>query len=174
MRIKPTVSFLVSHPFHLISLGFGSGLSPIMPGTAGTIWGWVVFHLFVSFFPSVFTQFTWAAIVILGFLLGCKTCTKTGEALNSPDDGAMVWDEIIGIWLVFLVVMPQSFCTEVFLFFLFRVFDMTKPPPIKQIDARVKGGFGVMLDDILAALFAIIVYQLIHLIASKTGYVLHF
>lgn len=160
-RIRPDKRFLLSHPAHFISLGFGSGLSPIMPGTAGTLLGWLLFHGLTGLFPVCFTQTTWSIIVVLGFALGIWTCTKSGDALNSSDDGSMVWDEIIGIWLVLLVFMPTTLLGECWLFFLFRLFDMTKPPPIRQLDAQLKGGLGVMADDILAAIYAMIAYVLI-------------
>ena len=160
-RIKPDLRFLLSHFAHVISLGFGSGLSPIMPGTAGTLLGWLLFRGLTAAFPSYFTQITWGIIVVFGFILGIWTCTKSGDALNSPDDGSMVWDEIIGIWFVLLVFMPTTLLGECWLFFLFRLFDMTKPPPIRQLDTQLKGGLGVMADDILAAIFAMIAYVLI-------------
>ncbi|MCL1887098.1 MAG: phosphatidylglycerophosphatase A [Betaproteobacteria bacterium] len=168
-KIKPDLRFLFSHPAHFISLGFGSGLSPIMPGTAGTLLGWFLFYILTAVWPSYFTQLTWSIIVILGFILGVWTSTKSENALNSPDDGSIVWDEVIGIWLVLLVLMPTTLITACWAFFLFRLFDMTKPPPIRQIDARLKGGLGVMLDDILAAGYALIAYALIVFVSGHFG-----
>ena len=168
-KIRPNLKFLFSHPAHFISLGFGSGLSPIVPGTAGTLLGWLIFHFLTIYYPTYFTQLTWSVITVLGFILGIWTCSKTGTALNSPDDGSMVWDEIIGIWLVLLVITPTTWITECIAFFLFRLFDMTKPPPIRQFDARLKGGLGVMFDDILAAIYAIIFYYIIVLVVWRTG-----
>ncbi len=161
-KIRPNLKFLFSHPAHFISLGFGSGLSPIVPGTAGTLLGWLLFHFLTANYPTFFTQSTWGVITVLGFILGIWTCTKSGNALNSPDDGSMVWDEIIGIWLVLLVLMPTTWTTECIAFFLFRLFDMSKPPPIRQFDARLKGGLGVMFDDILAAVYALIAFHIIN------------
>ncbi|MCM1129691.1 MAG: phosphatidylglycerophosphatase A [Alistipes senegalensis] len=165
-RIRPGFRFLLSHPAHFVALGMGSGLSPVMPGTAGTLFGWLLFHLLTRTWPACFHQITWIAIVIPGFLLGIWACEKSGTALNSPDDGSMVWDEIIAIWLVLLVLMPTTWQAECLAFILFRLFDMTKPPPIRQLDAKMKGGLGVMLDDILAAAFTLIAYQLIVLLTD--------
>lgn len=165
-RIRPGWRFLLSHPAHFIALGMGSGLSPIMPGTAGTLFGWLLFHLLTHTWPAGFNRATWGIIVVLGFLLGIWACAKSGTALNSPDDGSMVWDEIIAIWLVLLILMPTTWQAECLAFFLFRLFDMTKPPPIRQLDARMKGGLGVMLDDILAAAYALIACQLITLLTN--------
>ena len=168
-RIAPNLQFLFSHPAHFISLGFGGGLSPVMPGTAGTLVGWLVFHVLTTAWPACFTQLTWGVIVIFGFVLGIWTCTKTENALNSPDDGSIVWDEIIGIWLVLLALMPTTLQTECWAFVLFRIFDMTKPPPIRRIDSHLKGGLGVMLDDILAAVYALIAYAMIAYVPPYFG-----
>lgn len=157
---SPDISFLLSHPSHVISLGFGSGLSPIMPGTAGTLLAWVSYDLLTRFFPSQFTPLVWSIICVIGFLAGIKTCQITGNALNSPDDGSMVWDEIIAFWLILLFITPCSFSAECIAFILFRLFDMTKPPPIRFFDKHIHGGFGVMLDDIVAAFFTLLVFAL--------------
>ena len=92
--------------------------------------------------------------------MGIRSCQFTGTALASPDDGSMVWDEIIAFWLVLLFVTPASFLTEFLAFIVFRFFDMVKPPPIRYFDQRIKGGFGVMLDEIIAAFFTLLVFAL--------------
>ncbi len=157
---RPTIAFLLSHPFHIISLGFGSGLSPIMPGTAGTLFAWISYDLLTFLFPSLLTPLIWSMICLIGFFIGIKTCQVTGDALNSPDDGSMVWDEIVAFWLVLIFVTPSSFFIEGIAFILFRFFDMTKPPPIRFFDEHIHGGFGVMLDDIVAAFFTLLVFAL--------------
>ena len=157
---NPGFAFLCSHPFHLVSLGFGSGLSPIMPGTAGTLFAWIVYDVLTFLWPTIFTPLVWGCLCITGFLFGIKTCQATGEALCSPDDGSMVWDEIIAFWLVLLFVTPESFLSECIAFVVFRFFDMTKPPPIRFFDSHIHGGFGVMLDDIIAAFFTLLVFAL--------------
>jgi phosphatidylglycerophosphatase A len=156
----PSVKFMLEHPSHFFALGLGSGLSPIMPGTAGTLFGWLCFHLLTDQWPEVFTPSMWAAIIVLGFIIGVKMCDRAGRALGVPDHGAIVWDEIIAIWLVLLLVTPCSFAAELGAVLLFRLFDMAKPPPIRQIERRYKGGFGVMIDDILAAFFTLLVIAL--------------
>jgi len=153
----PSVKFMLEHPAHFLALGLGSGLSPIMPGTAGTLFGWLCFDVLTDRWPAVFTPSVWAVIIVLGFILGVKICDRAGRALGVPDHGAIVWDEIIAIWLVLLLVTPCSFTAEVVAVLLFRAFDMVKPPPIRQIERRYKGGFGVMVDDILAAFFTVLV-----------------
>jgi phosphatidylglycerophosphatase A len=164
--IRPTVRILFSHPAHFISLGFGSGLSPIMPGTAGTLMGWFIFYVVFGALPNVLDRAILGVIVVLGFFFGIWACTKTEVRLNSPDDSGIVWDEIIGVWLVFLgasFFAPLTLAAQCLAFVLFRVFDIIKPPPIRQIDAHLEGGLGVMLDDILAAVFALVVFVMIAL-----------
>ena len=156
----PSIKFMLAHPSHFFALGLGSGLSPIMPGTAGTLFGWLCFTLLTDRWPTVFTPSTWGVIIVLGFITGVKMCDRTGRALGVPDHGAIVWDEIIAIWLVLLFVTPCSFSAELGAVLVFRVFDMVKPPPIRQIERRYKGGFGVMVDDILAAFFTLLVIAL--------------
>ena len=156
----PDKRFLLSHPWHFISLGFGSGLSPVMPGTAGTLFAWISYDLLTWLAPGIFNPITWGIICVAGFLIGIRTCQFTGIALNSPDDGSMVWDEIIAFWLVLIFVTPGSFLTEFLAFIVFRFFDMLNPPPIRFFDQRIKGGFGVMLDDIIAAFFTLLVFAL--------------
>lgn len=157
---RPSVTFMLSHPVHCISLGFGSGLSPIMPGTMGTLFGWLSFYVLTMRWPEFFTPSVWAAIIVMGFVVGIWLCDKTGHALGVPDHGAIVWDEIIAIWLVMLFVNPASFGAQLVAFLIFRAFDMIKPPPIRQFERRFKNGFGVMGDDLIAAFFTLLVLAL--------------
>ncbi len=157
---RPSVAFMLSHPVHWISLGFGSGLSRIMPGTMGTLFGWLSFYVLSMRWPEIFTPLVWGAIIVAGFVAGIWFCDKTGQALGVPDHGAIVWDEIISIWLVMLLVMPASFKTQLVAFLIFRAFDMIKPPPIRQFERRFKNGFGVMGDDLIAAFFTLLVLAL--------------
>jgi phosphatidylglycerophosphatase A len=110
--------------------------------------------------PEIFTPAVWAAIIVIGFVAGIGLCDKTGKALGVPDHGAIVWDEIIAIWLVMLFVMPASFGAQLVAFLIFRAFDMIKPPPIRQFERRFKNCFGVMGDDLIAAFFTLLVLAL--------------
>ena len=157
---RPNVNFMLSHPVHWVSLGFGSGLSPIMPGTMGTLFGWLSFYVLTMRWPEFFTPAVWGAIILVGFVVGIWLCDKTGQALGVPDHGAIVWDEIIAIWLVMVFVMPASFKAQLVAFLIFRAFDMVKPPPIRQFERRYKNGFGVMGDDLIAAFFTLLVLAL--------------
>ena len=154
----PTLRFMLSNPLHLISLGFGSGLSPVMPGTVGTLFGWVSYVMLSEAWPQVFTPMVWAVIIASGFALGIWACERTGRDLGKSDHGGMVWDEIIAFWLVLLFIMPAGWLAQTCAFVLFRIFDMLKPPPIRYFDQHIKGGFGVMWDDILAAFYTLLVF----------------
>jgi len=159
-RIRTTAAFMLSHPSHFVAQGFGSGLSPVMPGTIGTFLGWVMFVVLGHRWPVFFTETHWALIIGVGFFVGVVVCEKTGRALGVLDHGSMVWDEIIAMWLVLLFLMPADFSTQCWAFFWFRVFDMVKPPPIAYFDRQLKGGFGVMFDDIVAAFYTLLLFTL--------------
>jgi len=138
----------VKHPIHWLALGFGSGLVPKAPGTAGTLVAIPIILLTASQF------FVTKVIILMGItLLGIYVCGKSAELLGVHDHGAIVWDEIAGYYLTMLFV-PCEMAWIVLGFILFRFFDIIKPWPIKQLDARVHGGIGIMLDDIIAGLFA--------------------
>lgn len=155
---KPNGRFMLSHPAHILAQGFGSGLSKIMPGTSGTLFAWLAYAVLTSRWPNVFTPFNWAVILAVGFAVGIWACSKTGRDLGIADHGSMVWDEIIAFWLVLLFVMPGGFWTQFSAFLLFRFFDMLKPAPIGYLDRHLKGGFGVMFDDIVAAFYTLLVF----------------
>ena len=105
---RPNLHFMLSHPAHILAQGFGSGLSPWMPGTSGTLYAWLSYALLGALWPQIFTPLHWAIIIGIGFLVGIWACAKTGRDLGIPDHGSMVWDEIIGFWLVLLLLMPAS------------------------------------------------------------------
>lgn len=146
--------FLLSHPAHLISLGFGSGLSRFAPGTAGTILG---LPLFLLLSPLSFSL--QISLLALLFIAGCYLCDFTGKALGVSDHGSIVWDEIVAYALV-LTSVPFHWMWWIGAFAAFRFFDIIKPWPISWLDRRLKNGFGVMLDDLLAAIYAIITLHL--------------
>lgn len=157
---RPGPRFMLSHPAHLLAQGFGSGLSPAVPGTAGTLLGWFSFVVLTMSWPHIYTPAHWGIIIGAGFLLGVWACHKTGRDLGIPDHGSMVWDEIIAFWLVLVFLMPADFLTQLCAFVVFRFFDMVKPPPVGYVDRRLKGGLGVMADDIVASFFTLLVFAL--------------
>lgn len=157
---RPSYRFMLAHPAHLLALGFGSGLSRIMPGTVGTLFAWLSFNILSQRWPEVFTTGNWGLIIAVGFVLGVWACGKTARDMGISDHGGLVWDEIIAFWLVLLLLSPASSSTQAWAFFWFRVFDMAKPPPIGWFDRHLKGGLGVMWDDIVAAFFTLLLFAL--------------
>lgn len=148
MTTSPDLRFLASHPAHFLALGFGAGLSPKAPGTLGTLVAFPLFWLL----PETPVYWLW---VVLFLAVGVWACDVAGRALGVPDHGGIVWDEVAA----FLLVLPfasASLAGYVLAFALFRLFDIWKPFPIGWLDARVKGGLGVMLDDVLAAVYSIV------------------
>ena len=146
MRVRPTLRFMLRHPAHVIALGAGAGLIPGAPGTAGTL---LAFPLYWALARYCATS-TLLALLALGFVLGMWACGRTGRALGASDPGAIVWDEIVAFMLV-LVFTPAGSLWQASAFLLFRAFDILKPPPIRFFDRKLKNGFGVMFDDLLAA-----------------------
>nr|WP_315138366.1 phosphatidylglycerophosphatase A [uncultured Limnohabitans sp.] len=149
---KPNAAFMLSHPAHVIALGFGSGLAPKAPGTVGSLWGWLSW-LVLQNYLSPSAQIT---LIVFGLLLGWWACTVTARNMGISDPGSIVWDEIIAIWLIFYLVMPSNFGGQLAAFVLFRFFDAAKPGPVAWADQLFKGfgwrgGFGIMWDDIVAA-----------------------
>ena len=132
-------------PTGFLAFGFGSGLAPVAPGTAGTIAS-LPFAALIVQLPLAFA----AGLVAASFVLGIYLCGETGRRLGVHDHGGIVWDEFVGMWLVLLFI-PFHWAWWLTAFVLFRIFDAAKPWPIGWFDRRVHGGFGVMLDDILAA-----------------------
>ncbi|MCG9684405.1 phosphatidylglycerophosphatase A [Vibrio sp. Isolate23] len=156
------LSFIsLKNPWHLLATGFGSGLSPIIPGTMGTLAA-IPFYLLLVQLPLPM----YIVVVIAACFIGIKVCQVTSDDMGVHDHGAIVWDEFAGFWITMLVVplFQQSSTDWKWLltgFVLFRCFDMIKPWPISWLDARVHGGFGIMLDDIVAGVMAGIALYLV-------------
>lgn len=146
---------LLRNPIHFLSLGFGSGLAPFAPGTFGTLAAIPVYLLIFSLSPGVYL-----IITLFCFLIGIYLCGKTSKALGVEDHPAIVWDEIVG-YLITMFMVPAGWLWLVIGFVLFRLFDILKPWPIRLLDRRIKGGLGIMLDDILAGVFAALVIQFV-------------
>ena len=143
------------NPLHLIAFGFGSGLLPKAPGTFSTLVG-VVFYLLLQGLPLPL----YLGLTLVGFLAGVWICGRTSRDLGVHDHSGIVWDEIIG-YLVTMSLAPAGWQWVLVGFLLFRIFDILKPWPIRWLDQRVPGGFGIMFDDLLAGLYAGLVMQLI-------------
>ena len=140
------------HPAHFIALGAGAGLAPFAPGTFGTL---LAFPLFWIAYPRLDWPVYLGALAAL-FALGVWACDVTGRALRDPDHGGMVWDETVAFLLVLFFTPVYSYW-QPFAFLVFRLFDIAKPPPIRYYERTVKGGLGVMVDDMLAAFYTLLV-----------------
>ena len=161
---KPTLRWVLGHPARIIAFGAGSGLLKPGPGTWGTLFAWITFAPMAAWFQGV-AGLPGAAILALpvaAFLLGIWACGRAARDLGIADPGGIVWDEVAAFWLV-LALMPAgpgAWGAQLAAFGLFRFFDIVKPPPIRQFDANLKGGFGVMFDDLLAAFYTLLVIAL--------------
>ncbi|MBN9424114.1 MAG: phosphatidylglycerophosphatase A [Candidatus Accumulibacter sp. 66-26] len=157
----PSLSFLFAHPAHLVACGFGSGLSPFAPGTAGTLFAWATFPLLRPWM----NDFELLGFLLICFVGGVLAAHRTGADLGVVDHGSIVWDEIVPFWLV-LVFCPAGWLWQTAAFFLFRFFDIVKPQPARYFDERVKNGFGVMADDVIAAGYTILVLAGAHFVLA--------
>ena len=139
---------LLLNPIHFLSLGFGSGLSPLAPGTAGTLAAIPLYWLM-----SALSVKLYLALLLVMFIIGIYLCQKTTDRLGSHDHSAIVWDEVVG-YLITMIMIPFDWRWAIAGFFLFRLFDVWKPWPVRLLDKKVGGGLGIMLDDVGAAIYA--------------------
>lgn len=151
---KPIPPRLLLDPGHLLSLGFGSGLAPVAPGTFGTLVAVPIYLLLAQLGTPGYLLCTAG-----GFAAGIWLCGRTSRALGEHDHGAIVWDEIVG-YLVTLIAVPFAWQWILLGFVLFRLFDIVKPWPIGRVDSRMTGGLGIMFDDLLAGLYALACLQI--------------
>ena len=142
-------------PSGFLAFGFGSGLSPFAPGTMGTL----VAVPFIFALRAPGEPGFWIALFLL-FLLGVFVCEHVSRKLGVHDHGGIVWDEMLGYWLS-AAFIPLQWHWLLAAFLLFRFFDIVKPWPIRQLDSKVSGGFGIMIDDVVAALFTIVVLAVV-------------
>jgi phosphatidylglycerophosphatase A len=154
---RATLRFMLPHPARWIALGFGSGLAPKAPGTVGTLWAWATGLLLARWLGDA----QWAALLLAGTAVGWWACTRTAQHLGVADPGAIVWDEVLAFWLVLWLVLPAGWLMQAVAFALFRYFDAAKPGPVGWADRLFKlqpgqsigwaQGFGILLDDFVAA-----------------------
>lgn len=178
--LKPSFKWMAGNINRSIALGFGSGLTNLAPGTAGTLWAWAIFLVADYVFPiSAMPALLWA--LGAGFIWGSWVCGCVSEELGKRDFGGIVWDEMIAFWLILALIMPTNLWIQILAIALFRFFDAVKPGLIGMIDRHFKNttstdtpstkpqiiwrGFGIMIDDIAAALFTILTLALIQMIA---------
>ena len=158
---RPGVKFLLNHPAHFIALGFGSGLSPWAPGTAGTLWAWLSFLVLQRWLTP--GELGW--LIAASSVVGWWACTVTAKNMRVADPGSIVWDEVVAFWLVLWLLAPGTPGTQLAAFVLFRFFDAVKPGPVAWADQHFKGfnargGFGILFDDLVAAFCTLLVMAL--------------
>lgn len=144
----------IKHPVHFLALGFGAGCFPRAPGTAGTVVAVPIVY-FMMYLPWQY----YLLLTISCFILGIWICAATTKALGVHDHGAIVWDEIVGL-MITMMMAPQGVLWLLIGFILFRIFDIWKPWPVRWLDHSFKGGLGIMIDDVFAALYALLLIQL--------------
>ncbi len=175
----PNLRFLVAHPAHFIACGFGSGLSPFAPGTSGTVFAWAAYALLRHAYPA---DASFGLFLVLMFAFGTWCVHITGRDLGEPDHGAIVWDEIVPFWAVLMflpaaiidsphgvLISAAGLAWQAAAFVLFRLFDIVKPPPAGFFDRKMKNAFGVMLDDVAAAGYTIMVLALLRMLIDRFG-----
>jgi phosphatidylglycerophosphatase A len=161
-RLRPDARFLVSHPAHFIALGFGAGLSPVAPGTVGTLVAFPLCWALGQAMPPLAIAF----VAIPLFFVGVWACDKTGRDLGVDDHGSMCWDEIVA-FLPLAAIASAGWILQLVAFLLFRLFDIWKPFPIREMERRVKGGLGVMIDDVFAAFYAYICFVIFVIVVYR-------
>lgn len=159
MSNRPTVDFLFGHPAHFIALGFGTGLAPVAPGTFGTLLAIPLFAMLELWLPPL----SLLGVAVMLFGIGIWACERTGRDLGFADHGSMNWDEAVAFMLV-LAFTPQGWGWKALAFVAFRFFDVVKPEPIRHFERTLKGGLGVMFDDIVAAAYTLLSMAVVMLV----------
>jgi phosphatidylglycerophosphatase A len=159
--MRPTARFMFSHPAHIIALGFGAGLSPVAPGTAGTLWAWLAYVVLQGWLPPQGI----GIVIAVSLAVGWWACTVAARNMRVLDPGNIVWDEVVAFWIVLWLLTPASFGAQLAAFVLFRFFDAVKPGPVAWADDLFhgfgyKGGLGILLDDLVAAFCTLFVLAL--------------
>jgi phosphatidylglycerophosphatase A len=164
MVARPSLRFLLSHPAHFFALGFGTGLAPFAPGTFGTLLALPIFWLLEPRLEPTDFLLLLAAL----YFAGVWICERAGRDLGVEDHKAIVWDEIVA-FLIVLFFTPTTLVWQAVAFLLFRLFDILKPGPIRHVERMFRGGFGVMVDDLAAAFFALICLALMQVLLPTLG-----
>lgn len=182
-KLLPNFRWMQERPWRICAFGFGAGLSKIAPGTVGTLWAWAATLIYHMFYPS-FEVHESLILLISGLIMGVWACGLCCEELGQSDYSGIVWDEILAFWLILFFIVPCSWQIQCTAFILFRFFDIAKPGPIHMVDHYFKNwqptletsletslgtskiirwirGFGVMVDDLLAALATLMVLSLL-------------
>lgn len=155
MKLQATATNIFHDPYLFVAFGFGTGLSKIAPGTAGTLLAVPIYWLLMKLGTPIYIM-----VVLISAVVGVKVCDVASDRLGVHDFSGIVWDEIVGLWIT-MIAVPVSLPLVIAGFFLFRFFDIAKPWPINWLDQQVSGGLGIMADDVLAAVYANLCLQAI-------------
>ncbi len=145
---------VLTDPVHFLAFGFGTGLAPFAPGTFGSLPGILLFWLTLDF--GLYVQL---GVAVALTLAGVWLCGESARRIGVHDHGGIVWDEIAGMYIT-LLAAPATLTGWALAFVAFRLFDIVKPWPIRDLDHSIHGGLGIMLDDLVAALYAAILLAL--------------
>ena len=156
---NPLKRLSLTNPVHLLALGFGSGLIHPAPGTWGSLAGTFIGMVLLMLLGMK----SFLILTVLCFVLGCYLCQKTANDMGVHDHGSIVWDEFVGMFIVLAAVPNLSWQWVLTVFVLFRFFDILKPFPIRYFDEKLESGFGIMLDDLLAAVYALFVVFIVRI-----------
>lgn len=152
---QPEAKVIFSNPVHFLAFGFGSGLSPVAPGTTGTMAAIPLAWLMAQYLSLPL----YLGVTVVAMVVGFWICGRSSEMLGVHDHRGIVWDEFVGYFIT-MIAIPQTWYWVLLGFLLFRFFDIVKPWPAKQFDAELHNGVGIMLDDVVAGLYALAVMHL--------------
>jgi len=154
-QVKPTFAELIKRPVCFLGLGFGTGLAPKAPGTFGTVAAIPIYWLMQGLSLTAYL-----VITLIAFIVGIWICQKSADWLGKDDPSAVVWDEIVG-YLIAMIAAPTGWTWMLVGFVLFRLFDIRKPWPISWFDKNLHGGLGIMVDDVIAGVFTLLLIQVL-------------
>lgn len=154
--IEPAERRWNNHWIHFLAFGFGSGAAPKAPGTLGTVAA-IPVYLLLAQLP----MWGYLATIVIAFAVGVYLCEQTSKDMGVHDHGGIVWDEFVGFWIA-MIALPFHWAWILAGFILFRFFDIIKPFPIGWFDKRVHGGLGIMIDDVIAGIFAFAILKAVH------------
>ena len=156
MKFSADPKVILRDPIHFLAFGFGSGLSPKAPGTMGTLVAlplvWLLKQLSLPWY---------LCCIVMLYVLGVYLCGESAKRLQAHDHPGIVWDEFVGMAIT-MIAVPITWSCFLLGFILFRAFDIFKPWPIREADRRLSGGLGIMLDDVIAGIFACVLLNVIH------------
>lgn len=156
MKVRNSLpGWIWKRPDSIVACGFGTGAAPFAPGTFGTLIGIPFYWLMQDL-----SLLSYSLVLVLFFWFGVWVCQTTADALHVHDHPGIVWDEVVG-YLVTMMLAPAGWQWWLVGFLLFRLFDIVKPWPISVLDKRVAGGFGIMIDDVLAGIYALLCIKLL-------------